>query len=516
MAWEPTELDPIPHALRSAGVRELHLRAGIEPGELRQLVALLVAAPSMSSEELATAFWEAPFRHVRCVLDEEQVELSALGAAEGEVAELERALEIHQQHALKPSREAALGVDMMASLEAVSASTASLLRLDPESHRFLTAATRLGTADLRARHDRLLAQAFEDAARRRDLDPLVQVVADHARHLVRLGAEAELFDTHRVLLTHFDDPRHRASGMTAAFVTATLFPGDVLHHVVSRANGEGEGGERERELFLRGFSAIARSLPAQALSVFLKLAELHPSGPVMAPIVELVVRVVEGHEDVFLAHLAAMSPSVSVPLLAAVVAETTEATKAKLRPLLKSAEAELRCEALAILAPDANVVARELTKVVETGGRRLRTAALDALVRHNVRAAGPRLVALVESESFARRLPDDQREILEALFALNAPRTEQLLAALAQKHGLMKNEELEPTRVLAVRMLGERGASRDTLAAIQEAEALRPWNSAELRAAAAEAIRAMRARLPVDVAAEPGAAAEPPAGGTRP
>lgn len=501
--WEPSPPgDLVPYTLSVAGVREIHISGGVEEAELRELVGAMMIDANSSPTDIATALWEAPFQHIQCRIEEdlgaEQAE--SLDGYFSEAAELERELKSQlsavQKMALAMHRDDVREAAAMAAMREASRGTADMLRLDEVSHGRLSAATRLGPAELRARHDRLLIDAFDDAAMRRDLAALVTAAASYARRLVRLGRDHELFDTHRALVEHLQKGKHRSKQLSAAFITASLFPGDVLQHVIRAAGGWGGLlGDEQRARALAGFALITRSMNAQALGTFLELAERVGPGPILAHIMAYVVRVSEGREAAVLRALEAMDPVAAQHVLTELLAAGGDRVKRQLSPLLQSKNSALRCEAIALIAPSHIALTQELMSLFSSDDRSVRSAALATFVRHKVRSAGPRLVTIVEDASFATRDSDEQREILNALWELNPARTEKLLSEMVAKHGLMSNDEADRIRALAAHMLGERGETQRALDALYGAEARRPWNSTELRAVAKSAAAALVARV---------------------
>jgi hypothetical protein len=362
-------------------------------------------------------------------------------------------------------------------------------------------ATRLGADELHERHHRLLLDAFEDAAGRRDLDALVSAVGAYARRLVHHGRDEELFATHRAVVQHLharaEKGKRSSSGLTEAFVTATLFPRDVLHHVVETATGYGEAlaDDEQRTAARDAFVRITEVMNAQALPIFLPLAERVDADQVVIPIIRYVVRVSSGVEEKLVPHLERVEPALAQRILRAVVEVRGDEVKEKLRPLVRSQNSALRCEALALLAPSQAELTQELMKLFASPDAKMRMAALDTFVRHKVRSAGPRLVSIVEDESFSERSPAEQRYVLESLWQLNPARTEKLLSEVVSRHGLMRSDELDVTRVLAARMLSERADTQRALEALQSAEARRPWNSPELRDVASAGVKALLSRV---------------------
>jgi len=165
-----------------------------------------------------------------------------------------------------------------------------------------------------------------------------------------------------------------------------------------------------------------------------------------------------------------------------------------LQPLRTSPNTALRCEAIAQLAESKVALTDELMTLFQNDDKAVRWAALDTFVRHRVVSVGPGLVRLVEDGAFKERPLDDQQKVFEALHALHPPRTEALLSSLVSKHGLVANDALEQTRMLAARMLGEWAATEGALKALQGATHRRPWNSAPLREVCDHAARAIQAR----------------------
>ena len=100
-----------------------------------------------------------------------------------------------------------------------------------------------------------------------------------------------------------------------------------------------------------------------------------------------------------------------------------------------------------------------------------------------------------DGRSLQALAPDDQREILSALFSLHPPRAEALAIEIVQKHGLMADEALDRTRLLCAELLGREGRSVEALTAVLSATKRRWWNGPAVRDAASSAANALAARL---------------------
>jgi hypothetical protein len=510
--WEPSPPgDIVPYTLSVAGLRELHIVEGVGQEELRELLAAMMMDAGTNPTEIATALWEAPFQHIHCRIEEELggEDAQSLEDFFAEATELEKELQVQlsdvQKMALSMQREDVMEAAAVAAMKGKGGRSGVALLLDDEAHERLSQATKLRASELRLRHDLLLIDAFEDATRRRDVAALSDAVSSFARRLVRIGRDEELFNTHGELARRLADPKQRpASQLTPAMVTATLFPGDVLMHVVRTASGWSELlAEEQTTRALEGFAAITRAMGPRSMPAFLELANRLGEGPVLELIVAYVGRVAHGNEQDVLSKLETMNPLTAQRILGVLIERGGDRVKALLRPLMTSANSALRCEAIALTSASHLALTQELMRLFKSDDRDVRWAALDTFVRHRVLSAGPALVGLVEESDFAARALDEQQTVFEALSALNPTRSEALMCSVVAKHGLMRNEALERTRMLAARMLGEHAESDEALEAVRAASARRPWNGAPLREAAMLAAQHIGARRALSLEAHP-------------
>lgn len=499
--WEPSPPgDLVPYTLSVAGLREFHIVPGVGEGELRELLGAMMIDANSSPSEIATALWEAPFQHIHCRIEEdfggEDAESLEDFFAEAAVLEKELAAQLSdvQKMALSMQREDVLEAAALAAMTSAAERSAAMLALDDEAQERLSAATRLRTSELKTRHDEVLLDAFADAALRRDLAALVDAVGAFSRRLVRLGRDGELYESHRVIVDKL--LKKKTSRLSPAFVTSTYFPQDVLTHVVRTASGWSDLlNAEQRNQALRGFALIAKTANVKALPMFLALADRVQEGPLHQLVIDYVLRVSEGEEHLVFAQLPSLSPLVAQSIMMRLLAERGDRVKPMLTPLLESGNAALRCEAMAQLATSDIELTQELMKLFRSDDQSARWAALDTFVRHKVMSAGPALVAVVEDKSFKSRSLAEQERVFNALFELNPGRTESLLTELLSSHGIMRNDELEVTRVLAARMLGEHASGDKALAALKKASGRGWWNSPELREVAVLAANQVQARM---------------------
>ncbi|MCA9623285.1 MAG: serine/threonine protein kinase [Myxococcales bacterium] len=501
--WEPSPpSDIVPYTLSVAGLRAFHITAGVAEDELRELFTAMMVDASSNPSEIATALWEAPFQHIHCRIEEElggeDAESLEGFFSEASVLEQELAQELTavQKLTLSMDRGDVVEAAALAVMTGSAERSADMLRLPAEPRERLTAAVRLRASELRLRHDYLLLDAYADATARRDIRALAEALSSYSARMVRLGRDDELFASHRVLIDKATEAA--AAGrrrVAASTITATLFPPSVLGHVVRTASGFSELlDEEQRRQALGAFALIANTASRSSLSSFLQLVSRVAEGPIFEHAARFIERVAAGAEETVIGELENMDPLVAQEILKRLLKRGPE-VKEKLRPLLTSQNSALRCEAIAQLATSDIELTQELMKLFKGDDGQQRLAALDTFVRHEVRSAGPALVQLVQQEEFKLRPLDEQQKIFEAIFTLNPARSEALLAELVASHGLMRDDELERTRTLAARMLGERGSQPETLSAMRKATGRGWWNSPELREVAVLAARQIESRM---------------------
>jgi serine/threonine protein kinase len=500
--WEPSPPgDIVPYTLSVAGLREFHIVEGVGEEELRELFGAMMIDANSNPSEIATTLWEAPFQHIQCKIEEdlggEDAESLEDFFAEAAVLEKELSTQLSdvQKMALSMQREDVMEAAALAAMTKAAERSANMLALDAEAHERLSAATKLRTSELRKRHDEVLLDAFGDAALRRDMTALLEAVGAYARRQVRLGRDDDVYSTHRVLVDKLQKSK-RPSRLSPAFITATLFPADVLSHVVRTASGfSALLTAEQRDKALAGFELITKTTSANSLPTFLDLAERVQEGPLFALLLDYVARTAEGDENQVLQRLEKLSPLVAQAIMKRLLENGGDRIKPLLQPLLQSENTALRCEAIAHLATSDIQLTQELMKLFKSPDQGVRWAALDTFVRHSVLSAGPALVAVVEDKSFRTRAFDEQERVFDALVALNPTRTETLLTSLIASHGIMRNDELERTRTLAARVLGEHAKTKEALAAVKKATGRGWWNSPELREVAVLAANQIEARI---------------------
>ena len=206
-------------------------------------------------------------------------------------------------------------------------------------------------------------------------------------------------------------------------------------------------------------------------------------------------RVLTGREMEIAERVQSMSIETARPMLRLLAMAKSQAGYDALRRLASAPNPTIKCEATAFLAQTADQLKDELGRLAEAPQPEVRAAALRTMAFHQVRAAGPLIVKRVQDPSFNQIPIEERRELFTALYALNAPRAEQIAVEIVQKHGLLVDDALEQTRALCAELLGLHAQAMPALEAVLAASKRRWWNTQPLRDAATVAAEAIAARL---------------------
>ena len=201
-----------------------------------------------------------------------------------------------------------------------------------------------------------------------------------------------------------------------------------------------------------------------------------------------------GRENEIADRIPGLSIESARPLLRVLAAANSQAAWDCLRRLAAHQNATVKCEATAYLAQTPEQKREELGRLAESPNPEVRSAALRAMAFHQVRTALPLLVKRVQDPSFNLMAHTEKRELLSALYALNAQKGEQLAMEIVQKHGLLVDDSLEQTRALCAELLGANAKTREALEAVLQAAKRRWWNTQPLREAALAAAETIAAR----------------------
>jgi eukaryotic-like serine/threonine-protein kinase len=491
IAWEPAPPgDLVPYTLSVAGLRELRVRQGVTEAELRELLGAFMIDANTRAADVATALWEASLPHVDCRLEEEIAggDAQALEELSRETADLEDALTSDlAKLAASLERAELVEANAAAAMTRVGAGTSQLLAPDEADVAVLARGLHVDEAELAERHALLLVDALADVAERDDRHELADALAAYAGRRLQLGRYDEIFATHARLL-------ERAHGTVgAAELTAAFFPDGILAQLARAASAF--RGDPAARAIVAGLEAVLAATGPERLGFVAGLVPRVEDEATRAAMVGYLVRASEGREEELMRELEGLDPLVTQRVLAQLLLRGGQAMRALLETQRQSSNSALRCEAIAQLAASPVELAQELIELFQSSDEAVRRAALETFIRHGVRSAGPALVRVVEQEGFTSRSLDEQQRVFEALHALNPSRTEALLGEVVGRHGLTADEVLDQTRTLAVRLLGEWGASEAALEAARQASRRRWWNTAPLREVAVQAAAAIAARV---------------------
>jgi serine/threonine protein kinase len=501
--WEPNAPnDLVPYRLASTGIEEVRVTPGVSEHEVRAFLeaAALDGRPSGAERDIGAELWEAGLQHITFKIREvltdtdarEQVRFfSESDELEADVrAELADALEIFAAQKLEldaadSAEAAAMAMSTDKASFALLRASSAALALDATTQSALRAQLAPAATEWHERFIDVAAEAAAGAHARGELDPIARRLELYAGELAEAKRYGELFALHEQLAMRLEPAAASALGHV-------LFGWKLVERMFATASAPGLGQE-ERSLLL---SALRRALPLvdpAHLDAVLKLASTIEDEELRDIALAYIERVMAGHE----ARVVSLLDHLRVDLAQRMLARVAQSGdgRALLEPLLTSKNPWLRCEATAFLAPTPEEAARQLLAFLESPDGPTRSACLTTLRRHEMRAAGPALVRLVEHGSFYQRAPSEQRELFETLYKLSAARAERLLIGILDQHGMLADENLDQVRALAAQVMGSLADSAGVLDSLENAARLRPWNTQNLRQAAQTAIDAIQRRL---------------------
>ncbi len=500
--WEPTTpSDIIPYNLCASGIEEMSIAPGVTEDEIELLVRALLADASTegASIDIKRLLWEADFEHITYRVFEEV-------AADGEEDKLLTEVAHLESLAREDLREvAAMAVSTNQNgLESMAASAA--LELSPIERTALNARLTSNADAWRDRFMDYIIEAYADAEARGDATILLEPIARYGHHFVARDRAGELFALHSTLHKRIEQfarrpvtEQRRGSlcprELTTASLTRNLFPAEVLRELLRSLLSE-ELTPAAREVLFDGLRGVLGALDASWFEDALATTNQLDDGDALELVMAYIQRHVLGREAFVIQRLDQLKPALAQRCLALVTATQNPEALALLKPLLSSSNAALRCEAAALLTPSDEQLAKLLTEWLESSDPKLRMAALTTMRHHHVRAAGPGLVKAIDAfDTFRKRPAEEQRQVFEALYALNPPRAETMLIQVVDQHGLMSDALLDRTRTIAAELLGKHGDSQAPIEALEGAARRRPWNTPDLRRAAGKAIELLTVRL---------------------
>jgi serine/threonine protein kinase len=557
--WEPVGLfDTVPYNLFAAGVRRISFEQGTTEEELRAFCEILLIDPNrdlLPEDDMAAALWERQLGHIKCDVITIFAEGDALERETfyAEQDELEEAARRAAEERANRAEALAMAIDTDESAVRAAKQASAALALDPAARAGLGLQLALSSERWTERYIDVLTEAIVRARMEGTLQLCAEPLAESTRDLA-LGRRAETAMSMWDALMHALSIRLPEDAALRRDLTRAMFGSEAMRlllHEVSRRAGEGaasvapaSGGPGTiTPPSLPTLASVTGSYAPPSASFTPTSSSFTPapssftpasgrsfSAPELLRIAELLIAVLDvldgacvkvaaealpsiahdgvrrslyqyiernhvGHEDRLSEIVMSFDPDTARPILKVLAASPRPEAAAALAKVKGVRNPALRCEAVALACKSQEEMRDELGKLTEADDRELRSAALRTLATYKVRPAGPLLVKRISDSSFQAVSPQEQREILDALFVLHPPRAESLAMELVQKHGIMPDEALDVTRAICADLLGREAKSEEALAAVLEATKRRWWNGQALREAAARAAESISARL---------------------
>ncbi|MCA9591789.1 MAG: protein kinase [Myxococcales bacterium] len=511
VVWEPLHpFDDIPYNLFASGFRSFDLAEGISVEEIRSLLDLLRRDPLRDfapEDDLATAFWEKQLEHVsyNVVSSFLTVTGSDDSSSRKEYAELmEAAQEVMEQGTRKKRGTGALQSEPL-SLEERAAAIAArqvalravrssgALALDEAKRTAIARALDMPEEEWEARFVTAYADAASDALSHDELPlaamPLRAAIHEHAAtDTLDTGLRVVSAALEGVALHAGQDGKRAlcAAVMDEATLAALLKP---LARTVP---------DRDRPRIVATaphLAALLRELPRDHFTHVLEALGRADVDEVRDALVSYLERHVLGNEMELGELLRDADLSRGRSVLSILARLDSDAARAALSFVEQNPNAELRVEAVAVRAA-ANVegLRDELAELTKDSDPAIRVASLKTMARYKVKEAGPPLVQHITSGSFNKLPLDERRLALATLWELSPARAEQVALDLCKKGAMITRESVDDTRILAIELLEQHGATSEVLEALDKASG--KWsNTQPVRSAAARAAATLRARF---------------------
>ena len=455
MAWIPDgPLEGAPARLFSAGIRALVVLPGVRAAELREWIATMMddlAGTLGPDDDVGTALWDAALEHVR------------FEVGEGLVASDRPHHRIPIDHAqLDRATRAALARRL--SEEAATEPTASFIDV-------LTADFVSDSHDARA----LLRQRIRDAA----LD------------LARRGGLSRIVDVYETMCLRIDAPDHPRAE-TARLVESAIFDHDVFRAALQHLD--------ETPADVAKFIPMLARADGSHVGDALASLRSGAGGELRAALEQFIERAAKGREGEIARAIVDSPRDVAVRLLSVLSRVHTSAAAAEISRLSSHADEDVRLDAKLLGGNNADRAEDAVIAMMDAPDAATRSAGLRAIARHSLTAAVPTLLRRVRAASFSDLDAGEQRELLRALLRLSPTQGETVALEILRTGGIFQPNAKEQTRLVAIEILGEHGASTAALDAIRELGRTHWGASRATREAAERAARAMDDRAAQSVA----------------
>jgi hypothetical protein len=515
--WEPTApFDVVPYNLFAAGVRTFRIVPGVTEQELRALCEVFLIDPARDltpEDDVASALWERRNQHIKY----DVINVFAEGDAADREAFYEEAdqLEGVAQRAADEranrAEAAAMNVKVDADALKVAKAAAQVLALDPVAKKAIGAQLETNPERWSERFVDVLADAFVDTTKRKDVKLVAEPLDASVRDLVLSRRFDVLFPMWEAIRRAVEGavrnqrPPLQNAGQVGPTLTKAMFGPETLRLLLVEAirsnqqaimgGGAQAGAAVDLDRLAQQLNVVFSELGHEHVAPIVAVLDQIPHDGLRQVLFAFLQRTMAGRENEIAERIPQMSIETARPLLRLLATIRTQGGFDALRRLASSGNVTLRCESVAYLAQSPDQLRDELGRLAEAPQPELRQAALRTMAYHQVRAAGPLLVKRVQDPTFNQLPVPERRELLTALFALNPQRAEQIAVEVVQKHGLLVDEALEQTRALCAELLGQNAKSMEALDAVLQASKRRWWNTQPLRDAALVAAEAIAQKL---------------------
>ncbi len=513
VVWEPTApLDVVPYNLFAAGIRKVTLMPGVTEDEVRNFSEVMLIDPTADlapEDDVAAALWERRLEHVKydainVFAEGDAADREAFWTEADDVEAVAKAAATEER--ANRAEAAAMVISTDAAALKAAKQAAAVLALDPVTKRALGNQLTMTPERWSERFVDVVTEGILNARRYRDMPLITEPLEASIRDFIiqrRFDLAFSTFDAIAKAVEAYA-PKHEVAVVKSELARGVFGP-DTLRQLIKEALRAPAPGMPvdgkiitpvDLDALSRDLMPVIGSFGPSHLDVALELVPSVTHEALRRVLYGYLERVLPGNEAAVVDRIMTYDLESARPLMKILATVRKPSSIDALRKLSGSANAALRCEALAQLAGSPDQLNNDLAQLAESPQADLRVAAIRTLAYHQVKAAGPLIVRKIQEPTFKALPVDERREMLTALFALHPVRAEALCMELLAKHGVFSTDEpLEQTRIIAAELLGKEARSMEPLQAVLGSGKRRPWNSQELRDRSMTAASAIAGRM---------------------
>jgi serine/threonine protein kinase len=527
LLWEPEDpFDMIPYNLFLDGFRRMQIRTTFTVDELAQFCQWMILDPEYDlplEDDLATALWDMQMHSVDAqivtapaMIDPDRQDMvtsmtqDLMDEADGFLGEGGAGEKLLQAMRSGAYAEASAMGDQAGSVEMGGLGedfTTVNKGLIPEKRaRQLTKAVEQRGRDWNERLERVFQTVWSESADRQEDSKAAETTKDLVVHYTKLGRTLPLM---RILVRSYS--KLETSQQRRLFVNEVLTE-DIVQDIspairqetlIVEEEGEEGSGQLtdDQEKLLKLFGRILKIMPEERFATLLRDFP-GASEPFRKTLANYLRRFNLGHERQMADLFEALDAN-GVKMLMNIIADAeTQPAFEVMTSMLEDSDVELRKHALKLLPQSFDVesnqfdLTRQLSVLLEDASLEVRIAALKLARNHSYNRTVPSLAERATSKAFHKLEVAERREILRTLMVLSRSKAKKIAVELATNHGWIPNEDRQKTRVLAMRILGQIGESKEALEAVQKGMGRwRWWNSDEIQECAQSASEDIQKRL---------------------